>query len=39
MAKLYGLSYPTVRNRLDDLISLLSDGTEASKGNEEKDGE
>ena len=23
MAKLYGVSYPTVRNRLDDLISRL----------------
>ena len=24
MAKLYGVSYPTVRNRLDDLIARLS---------------
>ena len=39
MAKLYGVSYPTVRNRLDDLISLLSDGMEAPDGNEVKDGE
>ena len=39
MAGLYGVSYPTVRNRLDDLISLLSDVTEASEGNEVKDGE
>ena len=39
MAKLYGVSYPTVRNRLDDLISLLSDGTDAPDGNEVKDGE
>ncbi|MDE2757223.1 MAG: DUF2089 family protein [Acidobacteriota bacterium] len=39
MAKLYGVSYPTVRNRLDDLISLLKDVKEASKGREETDGE
>ena len=39
MAKLYGVSYPTVRNRLDDLISLLKDATEAPKVKEEKDGE
>ena len=39
MAKLYGVSYPTVRNRLDDLISLLSDVMEASNGSEVKDGE
>ena len=39
MAKLYGVSYPTVRNRLDDLISLLSDAMEAPDGNEVKDGE
>ncbi len=39
MAKLYGVSYPTVRNRLDDLISLLKDVKEASKGKEETDGE
>jgi len=38
MARLYGVSYPTVRNRLDDLISLLSDGLEAPEGNEENDG-
>ena len=28
MAKLYGVSYPTVRNRLDDLIARLSAITE-----------
>lgn len=39
MARLYGVSYPTVRNRLDDLISLLSDATEAPKGKEERDGD
>ena len=39
MAKLYGVSYPTVRNRLDDLISLLSDAMEAPDGGEVKDGE
>ena len=39
MAKLYGVSYPTVRNRLDDLISLLSDVMEAPHGNEVKVGE
>ena len=39
MARLYGVSYPTVRNRLDDLISLLSDAMEAPDGNEVKDGE
>ncbi|MYC83142.1 MAG: DUF2089 domain-containing protein [Acidobacteria bacterium] len=36
------MRYPTVRNRLDDLISLLSDAMEASDrpdGNEVKDGE
>jgi hypothetical protein len=31
--------HPTVRNRLDDLISLLSDVMEAPDGNEVKDGE
>ena len=39
MAKLYGVSYPTVRNRLDDLISLLSAAIEAPNGGEVKDGE
>jgi len=39
MARLYGVSYPTVRNRLDDLISLLGDAIEAPDGNEVKDGE
>ena len=39
MAKLYEVSYPTVRNRLDDLISLLSDAIEAPNGNEVEDGE
>ena len=39
MAKLYGVSYPTVRNRLDDLISLLSDAIEAPNGGEVEDGE
>ncbi len=39
MAKLYGVSYPTVRNRLDDLIARLSEILEAPKGNEVKDGE
>ncbi len=36
MTRLYGVSYPTVRNRLDDLISLLSDVMEAPHGNEVK---
>ena len=39
MSRLYGVSYPTVRNRLDDLISLLKDVTEAPKGKEENDAE
>ena len=39
IARLYGVSYPTVRNRLDDLIALLKDATEAPEGNEVKDGE
>ena len=39
MAKLYGVSYPTVRNRLDDLISLLSAAIEAPNGGEVEDGE
>ena len=39
MAKLYGVSYPTVRNRLDDLISLLNVAIEAPNGGEVKDGE
>lgn len=39
MARLYGVSYPTVRNRLDDLIAVLSDVMEAPSGNEVKVGE
>ena len=39
MARLYGVSYPTVRNRLDDLISRLGDAMEAPDGSEVKDGE
>lgn len=39
MARLYGVSYPTVRNRLDDLISVLSDVMGESIGNEVKVGE
>ena len=32
MAKLYGVSYPTVRNRLDDLIAKLRESTELKEG-------
>jgi hypothetical protein len=39
MATLCKGSYPTVRNRLDDLISLRSDAMEESKENEVKNGE
>lgn len=31
MAKLYGVSYPTVRNRLDDLIANLSANIESQE--------
>ena len=35
MAKLYEVSYPTVRNRLDDLIAKLPDNTELKESADE----
>ena len=37
MARLYGVSYPTVRNRLDELIARLGANVEA-QANESADG-
>lgn len=38
MARLYGVSYPTVRNRLDDLIARLSGIIELQESDSVEDG-